>query len=60
VIDVRKKVAQGVESALEVLRRPNRIYHQYTNIRQTKLDLLLDKGGIVRHALLCTSLVGSG
>jgi hypothetical protein len=60
VIDVRRKVARGVESAVEVLRRPSRTYHQYMDIHRTMIDSLLNKGGIVGHALLGTNLVGSG
>jgi hypothetical protein len=59
VIDVRKKVARDVESEAEVLHRPNKTCHQYMDIHRIILDLLLDKTGIVGHALLGTDLVGS-
>jgi hypothetical protein len=60
VIDVRRKVARDVESEAEVLHRPNRTYHQYMNVYITMIDLLLNEGGIVGHALLGTYLVESG
>jgi hypothetical protein len=59
VIDVQRKAARDVESALEVLHRPNRTCHQYVDGLQTMLDLLFNERGIVGHALLGTNLVGS-
>lgn len=60
MIDVRMKVAQGVEFVVEVLHRPNRTYYQYKYSLHTMSNSLLDERGIVGHAFLGTDLVRSG